>query len=74
MKINFPEGAKLKITDVSPKHLFQDDEIFLGTMKKNTQIFVRVSMTGENANLGLQFSGLVNGEPLAAVPNKVIDW
>ena len=73
MKINFPEGAKLTITDVSPKHLFQDDEIFLGTMKKDTQIFLRISMAGENANLGLQFSGLVNGEPLAAVPNKVID-
>lgn len=74
MKINFPEGAKLTITDVSPKHLFQDDEIFLGTMKKDAQIFLRISMAGENANLGLQFSGLVNGEPLAAVPNKVIDW
>jgi len=43
-------------------------------MKKDAQIFLRISMAGENANLGLQFSGLVNGEPLAAVPNKVIDW
>jgi hypothetical protein len=74
MKVHFPEGSKLTITDVSPKHLFQDDEIFLGTMKKNTQIFIRMSMEGESANLGLQLSGLVNGEPLAAVPNKIIDW
>jgi hypothetical protein len=43
-------------------------------MKKNTQIFIRMSMEGESANLGLQLSGLVNGEPLAAVPNKIIDW
>jgi hypothetical protein len=43
-------------------------------MKKNSQIFIRISISGENANLGLQFSGLVNGEPLAAAPNKIIHW
>ena len=74
MRIHFPEGSKLTITDVSPKHLFQDDEIFLGTMEKHTQIFIRLSMTGESANLALQLSGLVNEKPLAAVPNKVINW
>ena len=74
MKIHFPEGAKLTITDIYPKHLFQDDEIFLGTMKKQTQIFIRLSIAGESANLAFQLSGLVNGEPLAAVPNKVIQW
>ena len=74
MKIHFPEGSKLTITDISPKHLFQDDEIFLGTMGKQTQIFIRLSMEGESANLALQLSGLVDDKPLAAVPNKVIDW
>jgi hypothetical protein len=74
MKIHFPEGSKLTITDVSPKHIFQDDEIFLDTIKSNSQIFIRISISGENANLGLQFSGLVNGEPLAAAPNKIINW
>jgi hypothetical protein len=74
IRINFPEGKKLAIKDVSPKHLFQEDEIFLDTMKKNSQIFIRVSMEEGAANLGLQLSGLVNGEPLAAVPNKIIDW
>jgi hypothetical protein len=74
IRINFPEGKKLAIKDVSPKHLFQEDEIFLDTMKKNSQIFIRVSMEEGAANLGLQLSGLVNGEPLAAVPNKTIDW
>jgi hypothetical protein len=74
MRIHFPEGSKLTITDISPKHLFQDDEIFLGTMEKHTQIFIRLSMTGESANLALQLSGLVNDKPLAAVPNKVINW
>jgi len=74
MKIHFPEGSKLTITDVSPKHIFQDDEIFLDTIKSNSQIFIRISISGENANLGLQFSGLVNGEPLVAAPNKIINW
>ena len=74
MKIHFPEGSKLTITDVSPKHIFQENEIFLDTIKKNSQIFIRISILGKNANLGLQFSGLVNGEPLAAAPNKAIQW
>ena len=74
MKVKFPEGSKLTITDVSPKHLFQGDEIFLDTMRKNSQIFIRISMVGGSTNLGLEFSGLVDGKPLAAVPNKVINW
>ena len=42
--------------------------------RKKSQIFLRITLEGESANLALELSGLVEGEPLAATPNKIIEW
>lgn len=74
MRVHAPEGATLAIADVSPRHLFQGDEIFLDTLRKGSKTFLRLTLEGEPSNLGFQLSGLVDGEPLAAVPNRSIEW
>ena len=74
MRVYAPEGASVSIADVSPKHLFNGDEIFLDTLSPLTSTFLRLSISGAPSNIGFHLSGLVNGEPLAAVPNRAIDW
>lgn len=74
IRLNFPEGNKLSIIDVSPNYISKEDEIFLDTLSKKSQIFLRIALDGESANLSLELSGLVEGEPLAATPNKIIKW
>jgi len=74
IRLNYPEGNKLSIIDVSPNYLSKEDEIFIDTLPKKSQIFLRVALEGESANLALELSGLVEGEPLAATPNKIIEW
>ena len=74
IRLNYPEGNKLSIIDVSPNYLSKEDEIFIDTLPKKSQIFLRVALEGESANLALELSGLVEGEPLAATPNKIIKW
>ena len=74
MRVYAPEGASVSIAEVSPKHLFNGDEIFLDTLSPLTSTFLRLSISGEPSNIGFHLSGLVNDEPLAAVPNRAIDW
>ena len=74
IRLNYPEGNKLSIIDVSPKYISKEDEIFLDTLSKNSQIFLRIMLDGKSANLALELSGLVGGIPLAATPNKIIEW
>ena len=74
MRVYAPEGASVSIAEVSPKHLFNGDEIFLDTLSPLTSTFLRLSISGEPSNIGFHLSGLVNSEPLAAVPNRAIDW
>jgi len=74
VRLNYPEGNKLSIIDVSPKYISKEDEIFLDTLSKNSQIFLRIMLDGKSANLALELSGLVGGIPLAATPNKIIEW
>ena len=49
-------------------------QILLYTLSKKSQIFLRIALEGKSANLSLELSGLVEGEPLAATPNKIIKW
>ena len=74
MRVYAPEGSSVNIAEVSPRHLFNGDEIFLDTLSPQTSTFLRLTISGEPANIGFHLSGLVNGEPLAAVPNRAIDW
>ena len=74
MRIHAPEGAKVGISSVSPSRLFQDDEIFLDTLSEGSRVFLSLALEGSPTSLGFQLSGLVGGEPLAATPNRALDW
>ena len=74
IRLNYPEGNKLSIIDVSPNYISKENEIFLDNLSKKSQIFLRIALDGKSANLSLELSGLVEGEPLAATPNKIIKW
>ena len=74
IRVYAPEGSSVNIAEVSPKHLFNGDEIFLDTLSPQTNTFLRLTISGEPSNIGFHLSGLVNGEPLAAVPNRAIEW
>lgn len=74
MRVYAPEGANVSIVQVSPQHLFNGDEIFLDTLGPNSKTFLKLAVEGQPSNIGFHLSGLVDGEPLAAVPNKAIDW
>jgi len=74
MRIHAPEGAKVGISSVSPSRLFQDDEIFLDTLSAGSRVFLSLALEGGPTSLGFQLSGLVGGEPLAATPNRALDW
>ncbi len=74
MRIHAPEGAKVGISSVSPSRLFRDDEIFLDTLSAGSRVFLSLALEGGPTSLGFQLSGLVGGEPLAATPNRALDW
>ena len=74
MRIHAPEGAKVDISSVSPSRLFQGDEIFLDTLSAGSRVFLSLALEGGPTSLGFQLSGLVGGEPLAATPNRALDW
>ncbi len=74
MRVHAPEGARVSIGAVSPAHLFMGDEISLDTLAANSRTFLRLTLEGEPSSIGFHLSGLVNGEPLAAVPNRALEW
>ena len=74
MRIHAPEGARVGISSISPRRLFQEDEIFLDTLSAGSRVFLSLALEGSPTSLGFQLSGLVAGEPLAATPNRALDW
>ena len=74
MRVHAPEGASVSIGAVSPSHLFIGDEISLNTLAAHSRTFLRLTLEGEPSSIGFHLSGLVNGEPLAAVPNRALEW
>lgn len=74
MRVHAPEGASVSISAVSPSHLFMGDEISLNTLAANSRTFLRLTLEGEPSSIGFHLSGLVDGEPLAAVPNRALVW
>ncbi|MBO57739.1 MAG: hypothetical protein CMA77_01945, partial [Euryarchaeota archaeon] len=64
------EGSEWRISNVVPEALFDGDEVFLGDMKEKSSTFLRVDLEGEAKGFDLILSGLVGGEPVAAVPTR----
>jgi len=65
-------GPSWKITEVSPKSLFDGDEIFLDTLEVGTTRFISLQLEGTASGLDLHLSGLVEGKPLAAIPARAL--
>ncbi|MED5487265.1 MAG: hypothetical protein VYB40_06190 [Candidatus Thermoplasmatota archaeon] len=66
------EGPSWNITQVTPKALFDGDEIFLDTLEAGATRFIQLCLEGDAELLDLHLSGLVDGKPLAAVPAKAL--
>ena len=74
IRIHSPEGSAAGIGGVSPKHLFQGDEVFLDKLAPRSTTFLRVTITGNPSVIGFHLSGVVEGDPVAAVPMNSIRW
>ena len=72
IRINTPLGEPIKIDSVVPEMMFQDDEIYLGNLEEETTTFVRLEVFGKAPEAAIHISGIVEGDPIAAVPAKTI--
>ncbi len=72
LRFEATEGPSWNITQVTPKALFDGDEIFLDTLEVGTTRFIRLCLEGDAELLDLHLSGLVDGKPLAAIPAKAL--
>jgi hypothetical protein len=66
------EGSEWVVGGVTPEALFDADEVFLGDLKANTNRFLRIDLEGEAQGFDILLSGLVGGQPVAAVPTKAV--
>ena len=74
LSVSSPEGSIASIAKVSPEHMFENNEVFLDTLNPETKRFLSLEITGDPSLIELEVSGLVNGEPLAAVPREAISF
>lgn len=72
IRINTPLGEPIKIDNVVPEMMFQDDEIYLGNLDEGTTTFVQLEVFGKAPEAEIHISGIVRGSPIAAVPAKTI--
>tara|TARA_B100000965_G_scaffold83106_1_gene66855 strand:+ start:23040 stop:25175 length:2136 start_codon:yes stop_codon:yes gene_type:complete len=74
LSVSSPEGSTVSIAKVSPEHMFEDREIFLDTLNPGTKRFLSLEISGNPSLIELEVSGLIDGEPLAAVPREAISF
>ena len=66
------EGAEWIVGTVVPEAMIEDDELFLGELVANTERFLRVDLEGSADGLDIHLSGLVGGNPIAAIPTHAV--
>ena len=59
-------------TENKHKYYNDGDEIFLDTLAAGTTRFIQIELEGTAAGLDLHLSGLVDGQPLAAIPARAL--
>ena len=74
LSVSSPEGSTVSIAKVSPEHMFEDREVFLDTLNPDTKRFLSMEISGNPSLIELEISGLIDGEPLAAVPRGAISF
>ncbi len=72
IRIFSPLGEVMTISSVVPEMMFQDDEVYLGNLEARSTTFIRLETLGRPPLANMHISGLVNGNPVAAVPAKSI--
>ncbi len=72
LKFEAPEGEPWLVSNVEPKLLTRDHEIFLDTINSNSRLFVQVTLSGSSDSLDIHLSGIVDGEPMAAKMSRTI--
>jgi hypothetical protein len=65
-------GPEWKVLEVHPKSLFDGDEIFLGTLEAGSTSFIHLTLEGVAEGLDIHLSGLLKGNPIAAIPAKAL--
>ena len=66
------EGAEWKVGTVVPEVIVEGDELFLGELSANSDRFLRVDLEGSAEGLDIHLSGLVAGNPIAAIPTRAV--
>lgn len=74
IRIYSSEGELVSIDTITPEKIFQEDEIYLDSLKPKSNIFLKIALKNKPTNMNFQISGMVNGEPVAASSNKTVDW
>jgi len=74
LNLNSPEGSNVEIDGINPSYICEGQDIFLDTIEPHSKKFLRISIGGNPSNIELEISGLVDGEPLAAVPRESLSW
>ena len=72
LSVSSPEGSIVSIEKVSPDHMFDNMEVFLDSMEPGTKRFLRLEIGGSPSLIELEVSGLIAGEPVAAVPREAL--
>ena len=72
LRFDATDGPSWKLSKVAPASLFDGDEIFLDTLAAGSTRFIQIELEGTAAGLDLHLSGLVDGQPLAAIPARAL--
>ena len=73
IRVYHSRGLKRKYCRSFSKHLFNDDEIFLDAYSTN-QYIPQIDNFRRTFEYWLPSIWIGNGGPLAAVPNRAIEW
>ena len=74
LNLNSPEGSNVEIDGINPSYICEGQDIFLDSLEPHSKKFLRISIGGNPSSIELEISGLVSGEPLAAVPREALSW
>ena len=72
VRLEAPEGKAWTITNVEPKLLFRNDEIFLDTISAGSRVFIKLNIKGEADSIDIHLSGMMLTKPIAAKPSKTM--
>ena len=69
-----PLGEDIPIENVEPKMMFQGDEVYIGDLRENTTVFLRVMTLGVASKINMHISGMIGGNPVAATLRKSLSY